>query len=89
MGASDCNSGKHQIFCYLKNPLMSPVGPILVWNIKLNSMGSLKSFPVIGDFMSNSLKTAAISPLDIPKSNVSCIRLVMMKKFNEVLAISA
>ena len=49
-------------------PFTKPVGPIVVWNIKLNSIGSVKSLPVRGDFIWNSLKMAAISPLFIPSS---------------------
>jgi len=47
-------------------PLMLPVGPIDVANMRLNSRGSVRSLPETGDFMSYSFRTLAMSSLLIP-----------------------
>ena len=47
------------------NPLSCPVGPMEVANIRLKSIGSVMSFPVIGDFMLYFFRQAPISFLSI------------------------
>lgn len=48
---------KEAAFLHLKclavastHPGMLPPGPMEVWNIRLNEMGGVRSFPVLGDF---------------------------------------
>ena len=49
-------------------PLSAPVGPIDVLNIRLNSMGSVKSLFVTGDFMLKSRIALPMSAMLIPST---------------------
>lgn len=51
-------------------PLISPDGPIIVANIRLNSIGSVRSLPVSGDLMLYFCRTAFISSFFIPSSYI-------------------
>ena len=48
------------------HPLSWPVGPMEVENMRLKSMGSERSLPVIGDFMLNFLTVSPNCALSIP-----------------------
>lgn len=52
----------------IRYPFISPVGPMEIPNIRLNSRGSDKSLPVTGDFMLNFFIMAFMSSLDMPSN---------------------